>query len=167
MSACCRRRSSRKLPKKPKAEITAHERAVRLLARREHSALELRQKLRQRGHEISEVEAELDALQARGWQSDERFAESRVNSRIGAGHGPLKIRAELQAAGVAESHAKGALVEAEVDWDAQIREVHRRRFGQPPDGPKAWQQQFRFLAGRGFTSEQIHRLLRDCPEPDD
>lgn len=156
-----------KKPKRPAAEITAHERAVRLLARREHSALELRHKLRQRGHEAAEVEAELDALQARGWQSDERFAESRVNARIGAGQGPLKIRAELQAAGIAESNARDALAEAEVDWDEQIRALHQRRFGGPPEGPKEWQRQFRFLANRGFTSEQIHRVLRDCPGVDD
>lgn len=154
------------MPKKPKAEITAHERAVRLLARREHSALELQYKLRQRGHEAEEINSELAALQERGWQSDERFAESRVASRVGAGHGPLKIRAELQAAGVGESEARQALQAAEVDWDRQIRELHQRRFGGPPDGPKAWQKQYRFLAARGFTAEQIHRVLKDCPEFD-
>ena len=136
---------------------------MRLLARREHSALELQHKLRQRGHEAQEVSAELAELQARGWQSDARFAESRVAARVSAGHGPLKIRAELQAAGIDERAAAEALREAEVDWDAQIRELHQRRFGAAPDGPQAWQKQYRFLAARGYTAEQIHRVLKDCP----
>jgi regulatory protein len=66
-----------------------------LLARREHSAHELRQKLEKREFDRDEIELALEVLQQNNLQSDARFTESYVNHRTNAGLGPIKIAHEL------------------------------------------------------------------------
>ena len=58
------------------------------LARREHSRLELYQKLKQRQFEPDVINSELNKLLDEGLQSDERFAEAFLRSRIDKGKGP-------------------------------------------------------------------------------
>ena len=55
------------------------------LARREHSRLELYQKLKQRQFEPDVINSELSKLLDEGLQSDERFAEAFLRSRIDKG----------------------------------------------------------------------------------
>ena len=147
----------KKKPNKP--EAGANECAVRLLARREHSRAELRYKLRGRGLEDAEIQPALDELEDRGWQSDERYAEAKASSRISAGYGPLRIAAELSLAGVTDVLVDRTMAALEVDWFAQIAELHQRRFGERPTTGRQWQQQCRFLQTRGFTGEQIRSVL--------
>lgn len=148
-------------------ESGAFDVAARLLARREHSAAELRFKLARRGFETGHVEAALSRLQEHGWQDDGRYAEAKTASRVSSGMGPLKLRAELQAAGVAEAEAERAMREAEVDWRERARAAHARRFGGPPADAREWQKQYRFLLGRGFRAEDIHAVLREQPSDED
>ena len=54
------------------------ERALRLLARREHSRAELARKLEAAGFAREEIALLLDAFEAKNWLSDQRFAESYV-----------------------------------------------------------------------------------------
>jgi regulatory protein len=72
------------------------QRALSLLTRREHSRWELEQKLHQRGFTSQNILSVLQQLIEEGWQSDHRFAECYIRSRINAGFGPLRIRAELK-----------------------------------------------------------------------
>ena len=78
------------------AVVTVHEQddfktvenaAMRLLARRDYSRLELWRKLSKRGEE-GIVNAVLDALADKDYQSDQRFADLLVRSRISALYGP-------------------------------------------------------------------------------
>jgi regulatory protein len=134
--------------------------AMRLLARREHSRAELARKLRARGAPSELVEPALDALAGRRLQSDERYAETLVNSRVGRGQGPVRIRRELAEQGVAPAEIEAALEAAGADWAGLAREVRRRRFG--AGTPVDWRErarQARFLEYRGFTSEQIRAAL--------
>ena len=136
--------------------------AVGLLTRREHSRLELSRKLAARGAPSEAVEAVLDRLAARRLQSDARYAESLVTSRLGRGQGPVRIRRELAEQGVETCVVDEALAACTQDWAAAAREVRRRKFG--PAVPGAWKdraRQMRFLEYRGFTSEQIRAALCD------
>lgn len=139
-----------------------HERALRLLATREHSREELRAKLARGGSvESDAIEAVLDALVREGSQSDQRFAEAWVRSRIERGHGPLRIRNDLLARGIEAGLAERALEAADCDWEAQLRRVHARKFGDtPPADERDLARRARFLAYRGFASGDIYRLLR-------
>jgi regulatory protein len=136
--------------------------AVRMLARREHSALELKHKLAQRGVDETEIDRTISRLRQEGLQSDERFAESYVHSRSGKGYGPLRIAAELRERGIDEDISERFLDRDDASWQLLIQQVHRRKFG---DGAIADYQdrvrRIRFLQYRGFELDKINRFLKD------
>ena len=136
--------------------------AVRLLTRREHSRKELARKLFARGMPADLVEEVLQNLQARRLQSDARYAESLVNSRVSRGQGPVRIRRDLAQQGIPDTDIDTALEAAGVDWYALARETRTRRFGDP--APAEWKErarQARFLEYRGFSGDQIREALGD------
>ncbi|MDD3762377.1 MAG: regulatory protein RecX [Nevskiales bacterium] len=156
----------RRPPNKDLSAEGARNTALRVLARREHSAAQLGAKLRQRGHDEHTVRQTLEQLDGAGWLSDQRYTEMLVRNRVAQGYGPLRIRADLQAAGVSDALAREALDAAEVDWLERAAAAHARRFEGPATTAKQWQQQYRFLAGRGFESGQIRSILKGCAEYD-
>ena len=150
-------------------------RALQLLAQRDQSRVELRTKLlrhaaREAGKSAeggpdgddderrrAEVEALLDWLEAHRYLSAERFVEARVHARQGR-FGNRRIRAELAQHGVTvSSEVARALAESELQRATAVRE---RRFAGPPCDAAERGAQARFLAGRGFSSEVIQRLMR-------
>ncbi|RRQ22719.1 regulatory protein RecX [Thiohalobacter thiocyanaticus] len=138
---------------------------VELLARREHSRLELRRKLEQRGYGFDEVEPVLADLTAQGLQSDARFAEHYARDREQRGYGPVRIRMELRERGVDETLIETALAELGVDWFAAARAARHKRFGSGvPDEFRDRARQLRFLQNRGFDAEQCRAALEDDPE---
>ena len=133
----------------------ARAKALRLLGRREHSARQLSHKLRAGGAESETADSVIASLAESGWQSDPRYAETLVRSRIGQGYGPLRIRAELAMAGLPEHLIREALDAADCDWTQLAIETQARRFGSPPASMDEKQKQWRTLAQRGFASEHI------------
>ncbi|HHO68381.1 MAG TPA: regulatory protein RecX, partial [Gammaproteobacteria bacterium] len=89
---------------------------MRLLARREHSVLELRRKLEQRGWQGGPLDEVLDSLVDQNLLSDRRFAEVYTRTRIERGYGPLRIRAELRERGIDAALAEAALEAEAPDW---------------------------------------------------
>ena len=134
--------------------------ALDLLARREHSRLELRRKLLARSHVQDMVDEVLDRLQRERLLDEARFAEQFVRSRTGRGQGPAKIRAQLLQRGVGDSLIDTALAEAECDWAALAAAARRKRFGAAPPGAyRERARQARFLKSRGFEFGQIQAAL--------
>jgi regulatory protein len=150
----------------PKKLTDPRARAVALLARREHSAKELRRKLAGKGLPADEAEAAVAAVAAAGYQSDARYAAMLVRSRVGQGYGPVRIEAELEVAGVAPEQIREALDAAGVDWRAHARAAHARRFGAPPRTSAERAKQYRYLQGRGFSGEQIGGALAGGADED-
>ncbi|MFO8154776.1 MAG: regulatory protein RecX [Pseudomonadota bacterium] len=137
----------------------AREAAMRLLARREYAVAEMVQRLRGRGHDEALAATVVDELCDEGLLSEERFVESFVRSRVERGAGPMKIEAELRQRGVDVTRAEPHL--EEVDWREQARAVYHQRFGnaEPPADRREWSRRARFLQGRGFTAEQVRRVM--------
>jgi len=146
-------------------------RALQCLAQREHSRAELRRKLlahasAQDGSAedepsdddaVAQVDAVLDWLELHHYLSQHRFVESRVRVRA-ARFGNLRIRQELAQHDVVLSlEAERSLAESELE---RARAVWGRKFTTPPSSASERAKQVRFLAGRGFSAEVIHRLLR-------
>ncbi|MES1935123.1 regulatory protein RecX [Salinisphaera hydrothermalis] len=147
----------------PDAErLAIRKRAMDLLARREHARAELVTKLAKRDHDADEIEVVIDELAAEGLQSDARYAEAAVASKSRRGIGPVRIRAELRSAGVADADIEIALDEAEIDWDELAEAARRKRFGDamPEDFP-AKAKQMRFLQRRGFDGDQLAAAFDD------
>lgn len=134
-----------------------------LLARREHSRLEVERKLRARRYTSELVADVLDELEREGLLSDRRFAEDFVRARIAKGQGPYRIRMELIERGVAA--CEDAIRDAGCDWTRLAATTRSKRFG--PEVPEDFQErakQARFLEYRGFTSEQIHNALESADD---
>jgi regulatory protein len=136
---------------KPKG---AYERAVGLLARREHSSRELTQKLRQRGVEPDEAEAAVTRLRREDYQSDRRFAEVLIRHRAAAGYGPRYIDAELRSHGLNPVELRDAL--AEHDWLEIARTLVRKRAKPGLKGKAERTRLAQFLARRGFAGSVIY-----------
>ncbi|EXI89484.1 MAG: Regulatory protein RecX [Candidatus Accumulibacter sp. BA-94] len=141
------------------------DRALRLLARREHSRQELLNKLAAQAESCPELSAMLDDLSSSGLLSDRRYAMSRLRARAER-FGDVRLAHELRAKGVADELVSEALTAAEAEL-TRARRVWVRRFGQQPaDHGDAVERarQMRFLARRGFSTETIRRVLRAAPD---
>lgn len=136
--------------------LAARKKAMDLLARREHAAGELMHKLEKAGFERDAAETAIASLARDGLQSDERYVEAFVQSRIRRGKGPVRIRAELRERGAAAAAVEAALAAADTDWAALARSVREQKFGRlRPAEFKDKARQMRFLQYRGFESEHI------------
>ena len=158
---------SRNTPRPPR---TLKARAVALLARREYSRAELREKLVAGGDRdadaMAAVDAVLDELAALGYLSDARFAQVLVQQKSG-GYSRRAIGATLKAKGVSSEAATEALAASAVDDQDAMVALWRRRFGKAPRDDREKSRQVRFLQSRGFSLSAIFKLLRDPPLQED
>jgi len=134
------------------------ERALRLLARREHSRFELARKLAQAGFEESDISALLDDFEAKNWLSDLRFSQSWVADHK-ARSGSIKLAFELRQRGVAEAAIEAALSANGDNEIERAREVWQRKFGTAPLDVAEKARQMRFLQSRGFATDVIRHVV--------
>lgn len=135
--------------------------AMDFLARREHGRDELASKLTRAGYDAAIVAGEIARLADEGLQSDERYIENFIASRISQGKGPLRIGQELKERGVAAASVDACLDAAGADWPALACEVRLRKFGSALPGDfKDKARQMRFLQYRGFEADHIQAAVR-------
>lgn len=117
----------------------------------------------------TEVDTLLAWLEQRGYLSDARFAEARVQSRQ-ARYGNQRIRQELRQRGVTlDAEAEAELAGSEF---SRACAVWQRKYDAPATDPAGRLRQMRFLVGRGFSMEVVQRVLRQAAQgggvpPDD
>ncbi len=145
-------------------------RALRMLAMREHSRVELERKLRCHEVEPGQMRTVLDDLQARGFIDAQRVVDSVVHQRAGT-LGVARIRQELQRKGVGGEEAQPALAALQASEVERARQVWRKKFGRRGDdsantAPDASQRvrEMRFLASRGFSGDAIRRVVSGADE---
>lgn len=136
--------------------------ALALLGRRDYTASELRQRLIDKEHERTDVDAVIDALIEDRTINDRRVATShiRVASEV-KGRGRMRIRQELSARGVDRHLADELLAELPQEDEAAaiIRFLARKRYPEKPttlERQRAYQQ----LLRKGFTGDAISKALR-------
>ena len=131
-----------------------------MLARREHSAFEIRRKLKLRDIDDAEIEQTVERLQQEGLLSDQRYAESYIHARMGKGYGPLRIALELRERGVAESDYGHYLYDRDIDWRSVLKAASDKKFGNRRcDDYREKAKRIRYLQYRGFALDEIHELL--------
>lgn len=131
-----------------------------LLARREHSRLELERKLTGSKFDSTVIGHVLDGLESDRLLDESRFIESFVRARVGKGHGPARIAVELGQRGIDGGRARSWIEDTELNWPSLAAGVREKRFG--PGRPESFAErarQVRFLQYRGFDSEQIDAAL--------
>jgi regulatory protein len=132
-----------------------------MLARREHSQFELRQKLAELGAESSVIDTILHEFSTENWQNDRRFTEVFIRYSARKGQGALNIRQELKQRGITDKEMVEELL-AEHDWFDLAEQTRSKKFGEElPTERKEQARQLRFLQYRGFSSEQCWSALKN------
>ncbi len=153
--------------RKPAFQPSLKGRALRLLSNREHSRKELERKLAPHEETPGELQKALDELQAKGFISDERAAESVIHrraSRLGMG----RLKQELQAKGLDAALVSETMERLKGTELTRAREVWLRRFGgELPRDAAERAKQSRFLAARGFGGDVIRKVLAGGAGEDD
>lgn len=130
-----------------------------MLARREHSRLELVSKLQQCDFSASTINETIGQLVESNQQSDQRYAESYVYTRYQKGYGPYYISQQLQRQQIASQLINTLLNQH--DWSPLATTVRVKKFGTTlPTDLKQRFKQMRFLQYRGFNQQQIEAALK-------
>ncbi|MCH9756837.1 MAG: recombination regulator RecX [Gammaproteobacteria bacterium] len=136
--------------------------AMRLLTRREHSAHQLRNKLKMRDFTEDAIDEVLEACMRLDLQSDVRFAEMFCCSRVNRGYGPVVIRQSLRQEGVSTDIIDDVLEEAEadIDWMEAVARAWQKKFrGTVNVTQLEKQKQRKFLKYRGFSEATIRAFF--------
>ncbi len=133
--------------------------AVGLLARREHSVLELKQKLKQRSFSDDEIEQSIERLLANNLLSEERFTETYINMRKHRGFGPLRIANELRERGVDAGLIESLMDKENNEWKIVMRQQYEKKYGDRPAEEYAEQvKRSKYLQARGFPLDWVFKL---------
>jgi regulatory protein len=146
-----------------KKQLSLRERALGLLARREHSRAELGRKLRPHVVAEDDLVALLDDLVRRKQLSEERYAESRANT-LSRKFGAARIAQELRSKGLDKELAGRAAEAARSTEVERARAVWLRKFRKAPESREERAKQMRFLQSRGFSFDAIRAVVRGTDE---
>jgi len=136
-----------------------------MLAGRELSEAQVRQRLTRRGYDRPDIDQAIDRLKATGTIDDARAAaviarrETTVRRR-----GKARVNSRLRAAGIAPDVADRTVEQLfqEVDADALLAaSLERRLRGRTAiDDEKELQRLYRYLVGQGFEADRVLAKLR-------
>jgi regulatory protein len=141
-------------------EPSLRERALKFLARREHSRAELARKLAPHADDSTAIDSVLDDLESRGWLSERRVVEQVVHARRRR-FGARRIERELLDKGISEDSVAAALPQLKEGELEAARAVWLRKFGgRQPGRPAERARQVRFLQGRGFDLDVILKVIK-------
>ena len=147
-----------------RSQPTAYSTALRALARREHCAAEMREKLAEKGFDSDEIDDAVHRLVQHGYLSEQRFAEGFLRARLRRGEAPWLAAQKARMRGVDAAALERAAEEALEAFDAAAactamlarRAPRRHRF----PVPNTCQREARFLRQKGFDSATILRALQ-------
>jgi len=126
-----------------------------MLMRREHSKLELRQKLNLKDFDDAVINDSISLLVEQKYQSDERFSEAFILMRFNQGKGPIKISMELKSRGIGEFDL------TLFNWFELAKDVKYKKFGDSKFlDYKEKSKQKRFLQSRGFGFDEINQAFQ-------
>ena len=136
-------------------------RLVSLIAKREYSRQQLRQKLAPKCVQAEALDQALDELQDAGVVDDDRFAQALVAQRLHDGWGYLRISQDLRQAGISEASQAEHLASASAGefWQQQALSALQRKYADLSrlDDRQLRAQALGFLQRRGFSYEHGHR----------
>lgn len=136
-----------------------------MLARRELSERQLRDRLARRGYQRDDIDAAVARLKADRSLDDTRVAGAMARHEVAVKrHGRLRAQRQLEAAGLPASLARTALddVFSAIDHDALITAALERRLrgARGIEDDAEFRRLYRFLIGQGFDSDLVLKTLR-------
>lgn len=138
--------------------------ALRILSYRPRSVAELKEKLLLKGFEAAEADKAVTILREAGYLDDERFAALLADSRVRNKHwGPSRVAAELMRKGVSAEIIRNTVAhdpDAEASTALAAFDKWVKKTGSPcPLDRKACERAYRFLKGRGFSTDAIFKVI--------
>jgi regulatory protein len=136
-----------------------------MLARRELTERQIRERLARRGYAPDHIDAAVGRLRSERALDDSRVARAMAHSEVSIKrHGRLRAQRQLEAAGVPGPLARAALddIFAAIDHDALIEAAlaRRLRHGRAIEDDAELRRLYRYLVGQGFDSHAVLDLLR-------
>jgi len=132
--------------------------AIRLVARREHTRLELTKKLIVRGFERGDVDTLLNDFEEKGWLDERRYIDIFLRAKR-CRYGSLKLIRELEVRGISRDlieEIRPGIQSGELD---AAQGVWQKRFGVQPKNSTELAKQIRFMQSRGFEQEVIKSVV--------
>jgi regulatory protein len=138
---------------------------LQFLARRELSEAQVRQRLARRGYTAGEIDEGVARLLEERALDDRRVASAIAHTETRVrGRGRLRVKRQIEAAGISASLAEDAVEQAfgDIDADALLTAALDRRLrgrnGVADD--REFQRLYRYLVTQGFDSDRVIALLR-------
>ena len=141
---------------RPASAAELKTRALRILARREHSRQELERKLAPFAESPEFLDGLLSELESRKLLSNHRFAEQRAHV-LSRKYGAAKIRHDLKSKGVEGDIVARVSAEGELE---RARAILARKYPRPAKTREELAKRMRFLQGRGFSYETIYQAVQ-------
>jgi len=139
--------------------------ALKMLGRRELSETQVRQRLVRRGHSAGEIDAAVARLLGERAIDDARVAEAIARTETAVRRrGRLRVRRQIERAGIAGSVARHAVDEAfgALDVDALLEaSLAKRLRGRTRVANDAeFRRLYRYLIGQGFEPDRVLAALK-------
>jgi len=137
---------------------------LKMLARRELSEKQVRERLARKGHEREAIDNAIARLHEERALDDTRVAEAIARTETSIRRrGKVRVQMQIQRAGIDKSVAKRAMDEVfgAIDDDALIEaSLNKRLRGRDTIADdREFQRLYRYLAGQGFESDRIMKVL--------
>ena len=139
--------------------------ALKMLARRELSEAQIRQRLTRKEHTDADIDDAVARLKDERAIDDTRVAEAIARSETSLRkRGRLRVKQKIQSAGISSSVAKKAVDDlfGDIDSDELLESAlaKRLRHGKTIEDDREFNRLYRYLVGQGFESDRVVRLLR-------
>ena len=147
-----------------RGEMNAYVDGLKMLARRELSEMQVRQRLARKGHDGEAIDAAIARLREERALDDARVAEAIARSETSVRRrGRLRVRMQIERAGIAKGTARQAVdnVFDAID-DAELLESSLRKRLRGRDSiadDREFQRLYRYLIGQGFESDRVLAAL--------
>jgi len=144
--------------------VRAYVDGLKLLARRELSEAQVRQRLARKGHGEPDIDQAIARLRDERAIDDARVAAAIARRETSSRHrGRLRVRMQIQQAGISQEIARHAVAEAfgSIDDDELIEASLRKRLRgrETIANDREFQRLFRYLNTQGFEHDRIMRAL--------
>jgi regulatory protein len=136
---------------------------LKLLARRELSEAQVRQRLARKGHSQDDIDGAVAQLRGERALDDERVAGAIARTETAVrGRGRARVQRRIERAGIARSVARQAVDRVFNDLDSGellAAALDKRLRGRPIADDREMQRLYRYLIGQGFEPEPVFALL--------
>ncbi len=137
---------------------------LKMLARRELSEAQIRQRLTRKQHPADDIDAAIARLRDERAIDDARVAEAIARTETSIRRrGKLRVRMQIERAGIAKAVARHAIDEVfgAIDDDALLEaSLNRRLRGRTTIADdREMQRLYRYLVAQGFESDRVVRRL--------